>query len=212
MFETQEMARRNFLKAVGAGSILSAAAILSACGSTTSTSAASSGSSTQGSSESSTQSESSSASGSGSASGKVLVAYCSATGHTKAVAETVASAFGADLFEIVPETPYTDDDLNFNDSGSRVSQEHRDESMRDVPLAQSAPDSFADYGTVILGYPIWWAIAAWPTNHFVSDNDFTGKTVIPFCTSMSSGIGSRGNSPDTWRPSNRDRRSHHTMD
>lgn len=191
MFETKEMTRRNFLRTLGTGSILSAAAALAACGSTTSTSAASAGSSTQSSSDSSTQSASSSATGSASASasGKVLVAYYSATGHTKAVAETVASALGADIFEIVPETPYTDDDLNFNDNSSRVSQEHHDESMRDVPLAQSAPDNFADYDTVILGYPIWWAIAAWPTNHFVSDNDFTGKTVVPFCTSMSSGLG-----------------------
>ena len=127
-----------------------------------------------------------------SASGKVLVAYYSAQGHTKRVAEAAADELGADLFEIVPAEVYSDDDLNWTDDQSRVTREHEDESLRDVPLAQTTPDNWADYDTVLLGYPIWWAIAAWPCNHFATDNDFTGKKVIPFCTSASSGLGQSG--------------------
>ena len=67
-----------------------------------------------------------------------------------------------------------------------------DESLRDVPLAQTTPDAWADYDTVLFGYPIWWAIAAWPCDHFATDNDFTGKRVVPFCTSSSSGLGQSG--------------------
>ena len=126
---------------------------------------------------------------SASSSGKVLVAYYSAQGHTRRVAEAVADELGADIFEIVPEEVYTDDDLNWSDSSSRVSREHDDESLRDVPLASTTPDDWADYDTVLLGYPIWWGGAAWPTNHFATDNDFTGKKVIPFCTSASSDLG-----------------------
>lgn len=124
--------------------------------------------------------------------GKVIVAYYSAQGHTKRVAEAVADELGADIFEIVPEEVYTDADLTWTNEDSRVSREHDDESLRDVPLAKATPDDWADYDTVILGYPIWWAIAAWPTDHFATDNDFTGKKVIPFCTSSSSGLGQSG--------------------
>lgn len=77
----------------------------------------------------------------------------------------------------------------WNDSNSRVSVEHSDESKRDVPLTKTVPDNWNDYDTVFLGYPIWWGSAAWPVNNFVKGNDFSGKTVIPFCTSASSGIG-----------------------
>ena len=126
------------------------------------------------------------------ASGKVLVAYYSAQGHTKRVAQTAADELGADLFEIVPADAYSDDDLNWTNDQSRVTREHEDESLRDVPLAQTTPDNWANYDTVLLGYPIWWAIAAWPCNHFATDNDFTGKKVIPFCTSASSGLGQSG--------------------
>ena len=121
--------------------------------------------------------------------GKTLVAYYSAQGHTKRVAEAVADELGADIFEIVPEEAYTADDLNWNNADSRVSREHDDESLRDAPLANATPDNWADYDTVILGYPIWWAIAAWPCDHFATDNDFTGKKVITFCTSASSSLG-----------------------
>lgn len=124
--------------------------------------------------------------------GKTLVAYYSAQGHTKRAAEAVANELGADLFEIVPEQVYTDADLTWTNEDSRVSREHDDESLRDVPLAQTAPDAWADYDTVLFGYPIWWAIAAWPCDHFATDNDFTGKRVVPFCTSSSSDLGQSG--------------------
>lgn len=127
-----------------------------------------------------------------SASGKILVAYYSATGSTEAVAQSIANAAGADLFEITPVEPYTDDDLNWSDDNSRVSVEHNDESKRNVPLQTVTPDNWSDYDTVFVGYPIWWGIAAWPVNNFVQGNDFTGKKVIPFCTSASSGIGDSG--------------------
>ncbi len=123
---------------------------------------------------------------------KILVVYYSATGSTKAVAETIADTAGADLFEITPVDPYTSDDLNWTNDNSRVSVEHNDESKRDVPLTKTTPDNWADYDTVFIGYPIWWGIAAWPVNNFVTGNDFSGKTVIPFCTSASSGLGQSG--------------------
>lgn len=121
--------------------------------------------------------------------GKTLVVYYSATGSTKAVAEKIAKTLNADIFELVPEKPYTSADLNWNDDNSRVSLEHSDESKREVALVKSTPDNWEQYDTVYIGYPIWWGIAAWPVNGFVKANDFTGKTVIPFCTSASSGIG-----------------------
>lgn len=125
--------------------------------------------------------------------GKILVAYYSATGSTKAVAETIAETTGADLFEITPKDPYSNDDLDWTNDDSRVSKEHVDESLRDVELTSTTPENWDSYDTVLIGYPIWWGIAAWPVDHFVSDNDFSGKTVIPFCTSASSGIGDSGN-------------------
>ena len=127
-----------------------------------------------------------------SSSNSKIVVYYSATGSTKAVADTIADTTGADLFEITPVVPYTSDDLNWTNDNSRVSVEHNDESKRDVPLTKTTPDNWADYDTVFIGYPIWWGIAAWPVNNFVEGNDFTGKTVIPFCTSSSSGLGQSG--------------------
>lgn len=123
---------------------------------------------------------------------KILVVYYSATGSTKAVAETIADTSKADLFEITPVDPYTSDDLDWTDDNSRVSVEHNDESKRDVPLTKTSPDNWADYDTVFIGYPIWWGIAAWPVNNFVKGNDFSGKTVIPFCISTSSRLGQSG--------------------
>ena len=105
---------------------------------------------------------------------KILVVYYSATGSTKAVAETIADTTETDLFEITPVDPYTSDDLNWTNDNSRVSVEHNDESKRDVPLTKTTPDNWADYDTVFIGYPIWWGIAAWPVNKFVEGNDFTG--------------------------------------
>ena len=125
--------------------------------------------------------------------GKVLVVYYSATGSTKAVAEKIAEETNGELFELKPVEEHTDDDLNWSNDDSRVSKEHDDESLRDVELTEVTPDDFKNVKTVILGYPIWWGIAAWPVDNFVKDNDFTGKTVIPFCTSASSGIGDSGN-------------------
>lgn len=117
----------------------------------------------------------------------------SASGNTKDVAEKIAKITEADLFEIEPVEPYTDDDLDWTDDDSRVSREHDDESLRDVELVSTTVDNWDSYDTVYIGYPIWWGIAAWPVDNFVKENDFTGKTVIPFCTAATSGIGDSGN-------------------
>ena len=124
--------------------------------------------------------------------GNVLVVYYSASGNTEAVAGYIAEATGGDLFAITPAEPYTSDDLNWTDANSRVSQEYADESLRDVELTTTKVENWDSYNTVFIGYPIWWGIAAWPTDSFVEANDFTGKTVIPFCTSSSSGLGQSG--------------------
>ena len=118
--------------------------------------------------------------------------YFSASGNTGRVAGYIADALNADTFELIPAQPYTSADLNWTAEGSRVNREHDDEPLRDVKLAENAVDNWADYDTVFVGYPIWWGIAAWPVNDFVKNNDFTGKTVIPFCTSSSSGLGESG--------------------
>ncbi len=123
---------------------------------------------------------------------KVIVVYYSASGNTERVANDIANAAGADIFEIVPTEVYTDDDLNWTNSDSRVCREHDDESLRDVPLTTTTVENWDSYDTVFIGYPIWWGIAAWPVDNFVKDNDFSGKTVIPFATSASSGMGQSG--------------------
>ena len=123
---------------------------------------------------------------------KVLVVYYSAQGHTDNVAKKIASNLNANLFLIEPKDEYTSDDLNYSDSNSRVSKEHNDESLRDVELKNISVDNWDDYDVVLIGYPIWWGIAAWPVNNFVKGNDFNGKTVIPFCVSASSGLGNSG--------------------
>lgn len=124
--------------------------------------------------------------------GKTLVVYYSASGNTERVAKDIAEAAGADLFEIVHTEVYTSEDLNWTNSDSRVSREHDDESLRDVPLTTTEVPDWDSYDTVFIGYPIWWGIAAWPVDTFVKNNDFTGKTVIPFATSSSSGMGQSG--------------------
>lgn len=124
--------------------------------------------------------------------GKVLVAYYSASGNTERVAQDIADATGGDLFEIVPIEVYSEEDLDWTNSDSRVSREHEDESLRDVALTTTEVSNWDEYDTVFIGYPIWWGIAAWPVDGFVQANDFTGKTVIPFCTSASSGLGNSG--------------------
>ena len=123
---------------------------------------------------------------------RVLVAYYSATGNTEEVADAIAEATGGDVFEITPAAPYTSGDLDWTDENSRVVYEYENPEARDVELAQSTPADWADYDVVFIGYPIWWGIAAWPVDGFVEANDFTGKTVIPFCTSSSSGLGESG--------------------
>ena len=186
---------------VGCGSATStgsAASSSNSTGSSVSTSASSTASSAQSTSTDAAQTvadadtedadgtESTDASGSG----KTLVVYYSATGDTKRDAEEIAKVTGADLFEITPAEPYTQDDLNWSNPDSRVSREHEDESLRDVPLSTTEVPDWDTYDTVFIGYPIWWVTSAWPTDSFVKANDFTGKTVIPFCSSLSSGIGS----------------------
>ena len=124
--------------------------------------------------------------------GRTLVVYFSASGSTAAVAGYIADALGADTFELVPQEPYSSDDLDWTESGSRVNREHDDASLRDIALTETSPANWDEYDTVFIGYPIWWGIAAWPVNNFVKNNDFTGRTVIPFCTSSSSGLGQSG--------------------
>ena len=121
-----------------------------------------------------------------------LVVYFSATGHTEKVAEVIADEMNAETFEITPAQAYTSEDLNWSNSDSRVSREHEDESLQEVELTTAKVDNWDSYTTVFIGYPIWWGNAAWPVTSFVKANDFTGKTVIPFATSASSGIGESG--------------------
>ena len=123
---------------------------------------------------------------------RVLMAYFSATGNTETVANYIAQATVGDLFEITLAQPYTSGDLHWNDENSRVTREHEDESLRDVELTTTEVENWDSYDTVFIGYPIWWGIATWPVDSFVAANDFTGKTVIPFCTSSSSGLGQSG--------------------
>lgn len=122
----------------------------------------------------------------------ILVAYYTATGNTGIVANTIASAFNCDSFELIPVQPYTTADLDYNNPDSRVSVEHSNPSLQSIELEKAVPDNFDTYNVVFVGYPIWWGDAAWPINQFMQNNDFTGKTVVPFCTSASSGIGNSG--------------------
>lgn len=124
--------------------------------------------------------------------GKTLVAYYSASGTTKRIADIIAEEMNADVFVITPKDEYTDDDLDWTDENSRVMQEHDNPDTRHVELVQVTPDNFDEYDNVFIGYPIWWGEAAWVVDDFVKENDFTGKNVIPFCTSMSSPLGQSG--------------------
>lgn len=187
-----------FLKKLSSVLLMSAMIFsLAACSSSSNSSSTSESSSSSASSESALSEDSSSsaeetATVSSSEVGKTLVVYYSASGNTARVANNIAESAGADLFEITPTEPYTSEDLNWTDDNSRVSREHDDESLRDVPLTTTEVENWDDYDTVFIGYPIWWGIAAWPVNNFVKNNDFTGKTVIPFATSSSSGMGQSG--------------------
>lgn len=138
------------------------------------------------------QTETTADTGGNAGTGNTLVVYYSATGNTEGVANYIAEATGGDLFELEPVEPYTDADLDWTDDNSRVTREHDDPELRDVELVADTVENWDSYDTVFIGYPIWWGIAAWPVDGFVEANDFTGKTVIPFCTSSSSDIGDSG--------------------
>ena len=124
--------------------------------------------------------------------GKTLIVYYSATGNTKEVVDMIAKETDGTLFEIEPKNPYSDEDLNYGDDNSRVTREYNNENARNVELISTTVDNWDSYDTVFIGYPIWWGIAAWPIDNFIKDNDFSDKTIIPFCTSSSSGLGDSG--------------------
>lgn len=119
---------------------------------------------------------------------KVLVAYFSCTGNTEGIAEKVAEALDVDTYEIVPEQPYTEEDLNYSDSSSRSTKEQNDDSCR--PEISGSVENMDGYDTVLIAYPIWWGQAPKIIYTFIESYDFSGKTIIPFCTSGSSGVGS----------------------
>ena len=120
---------------------------------------------------------------------KTLVAYYSAEGHTKKVAEEIAQNLGADIYEITPEKLYAVEDLDWQNPDSRVSRENDSPALREMKILNTDIDGWAEYERVILCYPIWWGIAAWPTNAFVKAEDWKGKTVLPVCTSHTSELG-----------------------
>ena len=143
-----------------------------------------------------------------SAKGKSIVVYFSESGNTKAAAEKIAELTGSDLMEIVPEEKYTEADLNWHDGESRTSVEEDDASIR--PAIKPDTKNLADYDTVFLGYPIWWGTAPKVLWNFVEKHDFTGKTVLPFCTTHSSSEGESGRtlqklsgSKGTWKDAKR---------
>lgn len=123
---------------------------------------------------------------------KTIVVYFSATGNTEQVAGVIAEATGGELFPLEPVEPYTDEDLDWTDKDSRVGKEHEDPEKREIELVSTTIEGWESASVVYVGYPLWWGIAAWPVNSFVKANDFAGKTVIPFCTSASSGLGESG--------------------
>ena len=119
---------------------------------------------------------------------KVLIAYFSATNNTENIANHLNEILDADLYEIVPEQPYTADDLNYNDSSSRSSQEMNDPDSR--PVISGSVENMEQYDVIFLGYPIWWGEAPRIINTFLESYDLSGKTIAPFCTSASSPLGS----------------------
>ena len=118
---------------------------------------------------------------------KALVAYFSASGTTKKLARKVADAAGADLFEIVPEQPYSRADLDWTNKSSRSSVEMNNPSSR--PGVATHVDNMADYDVIFLGFPIWWYIAPTIVNTFLEEYDLAGKTIVCFATSGGSGMG-----------------------
>ena len=122
------------------------------------------------------------------AKGKILVAYFSATGNTKQLAESTAKALGADLYEVRPANPYTSEDLNYNDESTRATVEQKNDQARPELADKNAP--VANYDTIVLAYPIWWGQAPRLMDTFVESYDFTGKNMTAICTSGGSDIGS----------------------
>jgi len=119
---------------------------------------------------------------------KILVAYFSATGTTKKLAEYIADVLGADLYDILPEDPYTSADLDYNDSKSKTTKEMNDQSRR--PKITGTVKNMRQYNIVFIAYPIWWGEAPRIISTFMESYDFSKKTIIPICTSGGSGIGS----------------------
>ena len=119
---------------------------------------------------------------------KILIAYFSATNNTENIANHLYEILDADLYEIVPDQPYTSDDLNYNDSSSRSSLEMNDSDAR--PAISGSVDNIEQYDVIFLGYPIWWGEAPRIVSTFLESYDLSGKTVVPFCTSASSPMGS----------------------
>ena len=115
-----------------------------------------------------------------------IVVYFSCTGNTKAVAEEVAAQTGSELHEIVPEEPYTEEDLNYNNDNCRANIEMNDTESR--PAISNTIENFSEYDTIYIGYPIWWGSLPRIMNTFLDTYDFSGKTIVPFCTSGSSSI------------------------
>lgn len=120
------------------------------------------------------------------AAGNSLIAYFSVSGNTAAVADALAAETGAPLFAIIPVDEYTAADTAYNDDSSRTSLEQAERDTIVVDLVQETPDHWESYDVVYLGFPIWWGAQAWPINQFLRANDFSGKTIVPFCTSGSS--------------------------
>lgn len=121
------------------------------------------------------------------------VLIISASPRKKGNSDILCERFAQGAKESTPKEIYTSEDLNWTNSNSRVCVEHDNPDSRHVELVTTEVVNFSEYDTVFIGYPIWWGIAAWPVDDFVKENDFTGKTVIPFCTSASSGLGESGN-------------------
>jgi len=160
--------------------------VLGGCGSDSAAATTSSKASTTTSAKAATPASSSSTG----TNAKALVVYFSATGNTKALAQTAAEALGADTFEIVPEKVYTKEDLNYNDETTRATVEMKDESAR--PAIKNKLEGLEKYETIVLAYPIWWGQAPRIIDTFMESYDLNGKTIVPICTSSSSDIGSSG--------------------
>lgn len=129
---------------------------------------------------------------------KVLTAYFSASGETAKAAEKLAKEIGADLFEIEPEIPYTDKDLNWQDKGSRSSVEMNDRECR--PAIRSRVENMDQYEIIFIGFPVWWYREPSIIDTFMESYDFSGKTVVPFATSGGSSIGGSGKNMQALAP------------